>query len=215
MFYTPDQPGPPHTVMPDNTGPAFLTRQLGRNATLLRSGSLPTQQEWDATKAITIYDSAPWDESVGAALNATHFQGVPSFRNVFEGFIPYDPASAEPEMHNKVHLWVGGAMAPISSPNDPIFFLHHCNVDRLWAEWQLANPGVPYIPDGSTPALTGPEGHNLNDAMHPWDGFSRNFVTPTGTTNITLPVVRVRDVLNHATLGYRYDTDPPSLSVAP
>lgn len=19
---------------------------------------------------------------------------------------------------------------------DPIFFLHHCNVDRLWAEWQ-------------------------------------------------------------------------------
>ncbi len=19
---------------------------------------------------------------------------------------------------------------------DPIFFLHHCNIDRLWAEWQ-------------------------------------------------------------------------------
>jgi tyrosinase len=21
------------------------------------------------------------------------------------------------------------------SPRDPIFWLHHCNIDRLWAEW--------------------------------------------------------------------------------
>lgn len=25
------------------------------------------------------------------------------------------------------------------SPGDPIFFLHHANVDRLWWQWQQAN----------------------------------------------------------------------------
>ena len=215
MFYTPNQAGPPATVMPDNNGPAFLQRQLGRNTVDIPSGSLPTQAEWEAAKAITVYDSFPWTNEVGVALNTTHFQGVPSFRNVLEGFVPYDPARREAELHNKVHIWVGGTMAPITSPNDPIFFLHHCNVDRLWAEWQLANPRVPYLPDGSTPALTGPEGHNLNDPFHPWDGISRDYVTAAGNVNITLPVVRIRDVLNHASLGYRYDTDPPSLAVGP
>lgn len=31
---------------------------------------------------------------------------------------------------------IGGNMVDQTSPNDPIFFLHHANVDRLWAMWQ-------------------------------------------------------------------------------
>lgn len=43
----------------------------------------------------------------------------------------------------KVHVWVGGEMgAPSSAANDPVFWLHHCNVDRLWDVWQQANPEV-------------------------------------------------------------------------
>ncbi|GII92780.1 hypothetical protein Ssi02_30110 [Sinosporangium siamense] len=34
----------------------------------------------------------------------------------------------------QAHSWVGGTMSSASSPNDPIFFLHRCNVDRLWAQ---------------------------------------------------------------------------------
>ncbi|MCB9760993.1 MAG: tyrosinase family protein [Alphaproteobacteria bacterium] len=26
-----------------------------------------------------------------------------------------------------------------ASPNDPMFFLHHANVDRVWAAWQEEN----------------------------------------------------------------------------
>src|SRR5262249_38403088 len=133
------------------------------------------------------------------------FAGVTSFRNVFEGWVPWDPANFGPELHNKVHVWVGGSMGPMSSPNDPIFFLHHCNVDRLWAEWQLLHPNVPYVPDRSTPALTGPDGHNLADPMPPWDGIDRPIIGK-------LPVVRVKDVLNHQALGYRYDSDPPAVN---
>ena len=25
--------------------------------------------------------------------------------------------------------------------HDPIFWLHHANIDRLWAQWQQAHPG--------------------------------------------------------------------------
>ncbi len=38
--------------------------------------------------------------------------------------------------HNQVHVWVGGIMNTMASPADPIFFLHHAQVDRLWSIWQ-------------------------------------------------------------------------------
>ena len=37
-------------------------------------------------------------------------------------------------------------MLPGTSPNDPCFFLHHCFVDKIWAEWQAAHPGLTYLP---------------------------------------------------------------------
>lgn len=37
--------------------------------------------------------------------------------------------------HNNVHVAVGGEMQRMTSPLDPIFWMHHCNVDRLWAHW--------------------------------------------------------------------------------
>jgi hypothetical protein len=53
--------------------------------------------------------------------------------------------------HNSGHTWIGlkpsptpqtprGDMTLGSSPTDPIFWLHHCNVDRLWARWAQLHP---------------------------------------------------------------------------
>jgi tyrosinase len=46
--------------------------------------------------------------------------------------------------HNFVHRWVGGSkgsnMVQYFSPLDPIFWMHHCNIDRLYSNW-LARPG--------------------------------------------------------------------------
>ena len=42
--------------------------------------------------------------------------------------------------HNDVHNAVGGTMATSSSPADPLFWLHHANLDRLWSIWQVAHP---------------------------------------------------------------------------
>ena len=45
--------------------------------------------------------------------------------------------------HNMVHIWVGPLMREIAaSPCDPVFWVHHANVDRLWARWQSLHPGA-------------------------------------------------------------------------
>jgi tyrosinase len=42
--------------------------------------------------------------------------------------------------HTAGHGGVGGTMLDVvGSPGDPLFFLHHTNLDRLWWEWQLVN----------------------------------------------------------------------------
>jgi tyrosinase len=47
--------------------------------------------------------------------------------------------------HNPVHDLIGGAMATMQSPLDPIFYLHHANIDRLTHAWALPDgKGIPY-----------------------------------------------------------------------
>ena len=69
-------------------------------------------------------------------------------------------------MHNFAHMWVGGSMMPSTSPNDPVFFLHHANVDRIWANWQ--RQWFHTLQGDYLPASGGPTGHNLADGMFPW-----------------------------------------------
>ncbi|KAJ5219622.1 hypothetical protein N7468_008826 [Penicillium chermesinum] len=48
-------------------------------------------------------------------------------------------------IHNNIHGWVGGdfnghmSQIPVAT-FDPLFWLHHCNIDRIWALWQTLNP---------------------------------------------------------------------------
>ncbi|KAG9119772.1 hypothetical protein FRC07_005041, partial [Ceratobasidium sp. 392] len=50
----------------------------------------------------------------------------------------YDAFSSDLEEipHDAVHNVIAGDMAAAFSPNDALFFLHHQNIDRLWAQWQ-------------------------------------------------------------------------------
>ncbi|KAF5597589.1 Tyrosinase [Fusarium subglutinans] len=42
--------------------------------------------------------------------------------------------------HGAIHSAMGGDMVPNTSPNDPIFFFHHTQIDRLWYLWQQEDP---------------------------------------------------------------------------
>ena len=56
-------------------------------------------------------------------------------------YYPFTQA-LEFEPHNRGHNWIGGDMANVQmSPNDPAFWFHHAQVDRIWAKWQENNPG--------------------------------------------------------------------------
>jgi tyrosinase len=44
-----------------------------------------------------------------------------------------------------VHNIIGGVMQTMQSPQDPIFYLHHANIDRLWHAWALPDgKGIPW-----------------------------------------------------------------------
>jgi tyrosinase len=47
------------------------------------------------------------------------------------------------DLHNRVHVWVGGTMSEIPvAAFDPLFWAHHTMIDRVWALWQQAHPGA-------------------------------------------------------------------------
>jgi tyrosinase len=51
------------------------------------------------------------------------------------------PDGTDLPAHNHGHSWIGGIMNNTStSPTDPMFWLHHAEIDRLWEIWRQANP---------------------------------------------------------------------------
>ncbi|MEA2135608.1 MAG: tyrosinase [Solirubrobacteraceae bacterium] len=72
------------------------------------------------------------------------------------------------QLHNRVHGWVGGHMGQIAyAAFDPIFWAHHCMIDRLWRLWQLRHPGA------------GPPASILDEALPPFR------MTVRGTLSVT------------------------------
>jgi tyrosinase len=171
-------------------------------------------------------------EEVDAILALDNYD---QFRDALEGFLLLPGQQGEPGvlMHNYIHALVGGSiprpgeqpsffglgtMSFLSSPYDPVFWLHHSNVDRLWAEWQAnGHTGSDFYPSTGQPF-----GHNLNDPMWPWDGgLSTPMNMGPGNLRSYLPRFAVNDVVTPADtlditrLGYTYDTlvEPEPTSV--
>jgi tyrosinase len=119
-----------------------LQRGLGNE------GSLPSR----TGVRMVIRDQAAYDTS---PFSSSSPGGI---RNLVEGWIGNE------RIHNSVHVWVGGDMSLSSSPNDPAFFLHHCNVDRIWAAWQERHPQAPYLPDMTAPDTL--QFHRVDDALY-------------------------------------------------
>jgi len=156
----PDDPDNWRVRVSDNifrSGPAIqlLNRGLRRR---LRTEAMPNGEGVSRELPKTVYDVAPWagyqEESFRCGLEFT--------------------------LHNTIHRWVSGDMATACSPNDPVFFLHHSNVDRLWASWQKQHDFPPYVPDDTVSDEL--RGHRIHDPLFPFKEDE--------------PMVRVQDVLN-------------------
>lgn len=45
-----------------------------------------------------------------------------------------------PGMHNTGHCIISGTACTSGAAAAPEFFMHHCNIDKLWADWQAKSP---------------------------------------------------------------------------
>ncbi|GAB1524697.1 hypothetical protein RhiTH_007851 [Rhizoctonia solani] len=120
-------------------------------------------------------------------------------------------------MHTSVHMILGGDLgglcpknatpvqcpfsgAPTISPNEPMFFLHHGNIDRLWWLWQKLNPkNQKAFAGGSVRNLTSPDLYPNGAA--PWQDAST--VIPTAGMYKSVTIGDVLDTTGD-TLCYIY-----------
>ncbi|WP_332676618.1 tyrosinase family protein [Brevundimonas sp.] len=102
----------------------------------------------------------------------------------FAGKLPTGAGMVEGYGHNYIHELVGGLMKRLNTAaTDPIFWLHHANVDRVWATWHARQPASVYPDDWTARTLNGFVGGQGEDTGE-W---------------------RVGSVLETRTLGYGYD----------
>jgi hypothetical protein len=207
--------------------PGALDTVPGSTAVAVRRnvpGFTDTALQTAATTGVALLDTA---------LGFDVYQGPSGFRQFFEaGGVDPDDGVNKNGPHAAFHFWFGGQshMAnPAVSPNDPMFWMHHANVDRLWALWQRDGHEVPpYYPATTTPAVFGlndpmwPYGWGyaptavgapaqiytgLGTALSPWPS-SLTFVFEGGGATADPSKFRTpADVLDHLALGYRYDTE--------
>jgi tyrosinase len=107
---------------------------------------------------------------------------------------------------------------------DPLFFMLHANVDRLWAKWQwVKHHARSTDPDAFAPTPKSHVGHHLGDTMWPWNGVTgrpRPSTAPGGhfpnnvATPAPGPTPKVEAMIDHLAvsggeaLGYAYDDVP-------
>jgi len=105
-------------------------------------------------------DIASWGITRGGSFNASilpdavwinTLMGTGVTRPCFTAF-----SSALEGPHGTVHNVIGGTMSGSRSPADPIFWLHHAFIDKLWADWQVTNSGASFNPPNMTETLQEP-----------------------------------------------------------
>ena len=104
-------------------------------------------------------------------------------------------------LHNTIHSWLGGrdphSMSSLDfAAYDPVFFLHHSNLDRLWAIWQELQRYRKLSFNDANCALP-----LMNQPMRPVSNSTAN------QDRLTFTYSRPNDVFDYQNvLHYKYDT---------
>jgi tyrosinase len=146
-----------------------------------------------------------------------------------------DFVDMEGNPHGSAHVSFGGFISSINTAaRDPLFFLLHCNVDRLWSKWQWLNqrydesiPTYPFLDSAGMPNATR-VGHNWKDSMWPWNGIQTS-PRPNSNPGGTFPTITslspgqspiVGDMIDYQgilfagnNLGFDYDDVPFEVNI--
>ena len=158
-----------------------LQRAVGCNE--VTDGRLPTAEDVAGIFDRKVYDAESYD-------TCNTDQDV-SFRQYIEGYKQDERRAlcilAGCENHGLGHIYIGGDMGSGGAPsNDPMFFLHHANIDRLWAMWQ----------DNNRASSDTATDYGNPDYPDDWRGEIFNF-----------DEVRADEMFDYRALGFSYDTN--------
>ncbi|MEO9824122.1 MAG: tyrosinase family protein [Paracoccaceae bacterium] len=136
------------------------------------------------------------EDVIEAIMLKSNFEDFASFK----ASAPYNgtgggQATLEARPHNRVHGAIGGDMSSYFSPRDAIFWLHHGNIDRIWASWNAggnANTNDSDLTSFLFSASQRDRDGNVNASQ---------FVGPNGS-----PIeYTVADLYSTQQMGYAYD----------
>ena len=170
------------------SGPRMPTRFI--------NPAVPANPLFRVNRKTLVKNGNPIDQNSPGSLNLNslrqcHYSQV----GAVQGF----NLSLDANLHGTIHVLVGNSLGMGDVPwaaNDPIFWMHHCNIDRLWASWNAAG--------------------RQNPATNAW--LSKQFVF--ADENGLRVVATVKDFKAIAPLGYKYDrlasvpTCPPGVQAA-
>lgn len=168
--------------------------------------------------------SALFDTQTSAAPGRPGFPVLSEAATLALGDFYFAFAQMEGSPHGAAHVSFIGSISSISTAvKDPLFFMLHANVDRLWALWQWLNrrtdPDDLNVYEGEDV-----DGRRLDDSTWPWN----NVVTPprpdfapggpmasSPTTAAPGEQPTIRSVIDYqghtsaaARIGYGYDAVP-------
>lgn len=194
---------------------------------LLNEVSLPGADEVAAAMAVENYDIAPFNPTVDRTQSFRNYLGgwggpggTPTLHNVVHTWTggswssssyryvsgsdtnPIEDCNGDdktwPDWICGTRYYVGTMQALQTSANDPVFFIHHANVDRIWAEWQAkeGNGGLDgYVEQGAAGLKAG---WGPKDEIAPYAAHKDvPEMMKTGITNGSL--------LDIKELGYSYE----------
>lgn len=93
----------------------------------------------DPASGNPLYVSGRVNTNVRSGLSLTPFSST--YKNFQRGTTNSFETSIEYKPHGSFHNLIGGVMSTMSAPTDPIFWLHHGMIDKLWASWVAAGAG--------------------------------------------------------------------------
>ncbi|GCL35204.1 tyrosinase, putative [Sphaerospermopsis reniformis] len=228
--------------MPDESeNPLYIKQRYGPLATLpqkIAQGSQDAKNQYASTKlSLSLKQTLTQPSFMGTSASSTGFGGVKTtFSHEATTF-----GQAESSPHNNVHGLVGGREKvkmgkdnkplkdengediverrgglmgnPVTAGLDPLFWLHHANIDRLWEVWTNRNPKHknPYLQE---PLPNTPENEADNQIIELFNRTQKEWLDGPNERGFMVPLTsgqvwefRPKDVVNTLALkiDYQYD----------
>ncbi|KAI1433007.1 Di-copper centre-containing protein [Xylaria sp. CBS 124048] len=190
---------------------SFIFRPF--NGSIFRDSPYNT---WNETKRAPFPVTDPNAISNNSLVAASFDSHLPSYQqrlyNLFTNYPNYTHFSNEAwigpyanathdsleSLHDSVHTIGGGGWGHLAiiaySAFDPLFFLHHANVDRIFAMWQVIHNETYVVPTATVYATHTQNQGEIEDIQTPLKPFFVN-----DTSFWTSDMIR-----NHETFGYTY-----------